>query len=276
MGLFDGCLLACDIDGTLVSNGYINPVNIEKINYFMEQGGLFSLSTGRGISAVFPILRQLKKVSPSVVANGAVIYDFENKTALSQRCLPKCDYRITELLSRCDGLGIEVHSGLDTLVIRKTQETEDHEIYEELTPIDTDYATACERDWNKAIFLCKDIQQREELKKIIAKEDTESNFVETSAVIYGRMRYYYEQVPKGVSKLTALKKLCEMNNIKKGGFFAIGDYYNDLDMIKNADIGAAVEESPDDIKAHARYVAVGCADGAVADFIDYLSKRNTK
>ena len=29
MGLFDGCLLACDIDGTLVDDGYINPRNIE-------------------------------------------------------------------------------------------------------------------------------------------------------------------------------------------------------------------------------------------------------
>ena len=31
MGIFEGCLLACDIDGTLMENGYINPKNIEKM-----------------------------------------------------------------------------------------------------------------------------------------------------------------------------------------------------------------------------------------------------
>ena len=39
MGIFDGCLLACDIDDTLVKNGYINPKNIEKIHYFISEGG---------------------------------------------------------------------------------------------------------------------------------------------------------------------------------------------------------------------------------------------
>ena len=46
MGIFSGCLLACDIDGTLMVNGEINPRNIEKIDFFMNEGGYFSLSTG--------------------------------------------------------------------------------------------------------------------------------------------------------------------------------------------------------------------------------------
>ena len=35
MGIFSGCLFACDIDGTLMINGKINPRNIEKIEYFI-------------------------------------------------------------------------------------------------------------------------------------------------------------------------------------------------------------------------------------------------
>ena len=44
MGIFSGCLFACDIDGTLLINGVINPRNIEKIEYFVSEGGCFSLS----------------------------------------------------------------------------------------------------------------------------------------------------------------------------------------------------------------------------------------
>ena len=34
MGIFNGCLITSDVDDTLVSNGYINPKNVEKIEYF--------------------------------------------------------------------------------------------------------------------------------------------------------------------------------------------------------------------------------------------------
>ena len=43
-------------------------------------------------------------------------------------------------------------------------------------------------------------------------------------------------------------------------------------MIKKADISAVPSESPDDIKAYADFIAGTCKDGAVADFIDYLTK----
>ena len=52
----------------------------------------------------------------------------------------------------------------------------------------------------------------------------------------------------------------------------MGDYYNDLEMIKKADVSAVPEDAPEDIKAYADFIAGSCEDGAVADFIDYLTK----
>ena len=52
MGIFDGCLLACDIDGTLVSGELLPERNVERIEYFVSEGGAFSLSTGRTAAAV--------------------------------------------------------------------------------------------------------------------------------------------------------------------------------------------------------------------------------
>ena len=59
--------------------------------------------------------------------------------------------------------------------------------------------------------------------------------------------------------------------IEKGKVFAIGDYYNDVEMLKNADISAATYGAPDDVKAIADYITVPCEEGAVADFINYLT-----
>lgn len=42
MKKFDGMLLACDMDGTLLDNDrQISEANIQALRYFTEQGGLF-------------------------------------------------------------------------------------------------------------------------------------------------------------------------------------------------------------------------------------------
>ena len=94
MGIFDGCLLASDIDGTLLADKYINPRNIEKIEYFMSEGGYFSLATGRSVGAISMVLDQLKRVSPCIVANGCMIFDYEKDTDLHQEYISKEDYKI--------------------------------------------------------------------------------------------------------------------------------------------------------------------------------------
>ena len=124
MGLFSDCLFGCDIDGTLLANGVINPHNIEKIEYFISEGGHFSLSTGRTVGAVSPVLERIKNISPSVVANGCMIYDFQNKKVLDELFIAKADYRVAKaVLDTGLPVGIEAHSGADILTIRETEET---------------------------------------------------------------------------------------------------------------------------------------------------------
>ena len=62
-----------------------------------------------------------------------------------------------------------------------------------------------------------------------------------------------------------------MLDIPHSNFSAIGNYYNDLEMIEAAGIGAFVNDSPADLKAKAAYITTNdCVDGALAEFIDYI------
>lgn len=271
MGLFTGCMLACDIDGTLMIDGKINPRNIEKINFFISEGGYFSLSTGRTVGAVAPVLEKIKKVSPSVVANGCMLYDFENECVLDELFLDKNDYRIAEkVIGLGLNVGVEAHSGKNILTLYETSETKDHQEYEWLNAINISFKDACNCRWNKVVYLFDNTDDLSAVKRMISEEETSSLFVDTSAEFGGRKRNYYEQFPKGVSKYSALCRLCKIMNVKSGGLFAMGDYYNDLEMIKNADISAVPAGTPEDIKPFADYIAESCEDGAVADFIEYL------
>lgn len=273
MGLFDGCLLACDIDGTLLLNDCIPQSNIEKIKYFVREGGAFALATGRTAGAVSAVTDKLDCIGPSIVANGSMIYDFKADKALYELFVPEGDRHIVKaVIDRCSTVGVEAHCGKKVLVLSSNQESIDHEKYENLDAIPLDYESALGYNWNKVIYLSANEDEIKKIKQIISDFRHNSQFVDTSAVIDGRRRYYYEHVPKGVSKATTLKLLCEMFDINKGCCYAIGDYYNDLEMIKSADIGAALVDSPEEVKAAADTVVCDAQNGAVADFIDYLTE----
>ncbi len=131
MGIFDGCLLACDIDGTLIESGYINPQNIEKIKFFMDEGGAFSLCTGRSMGAISDALDSLPPISPCVVLNGGMIYDYTKQKTLFDVKIPKEDYRIAEIVKNCgEDVGIEIHAKENVFTLVRNYYTDLHQEYE--------------------------------------------------------------------------------------------------------------------------------------------------
>ncbi len=275
MGLFTGSLLACDIDNTLMHNGVIHPRNIDQIAFFMREGGMFSMATGRTVSAVSPVLEQLKQVSPSVMANGGMIYDFERRVVLYEAFIDERDRAIAQkVLGMGRKIGIEVHSGADVMTLYRTAETDDHQAYERLPTNEVSYEQAITRPWNKVVYLLNNEQDRAAVKAMLEHEQTFSSFCDTSTIIDGRARFYYEQFPKNISKAATLARLCKMYGISKGKFFAIGDYDNDLEMLKSADISAAPANACEAVKSVVDLTLGRCECGAVADFIEYLSRKD--
>ena len=78
-------------------------------------------------------------------------------------------------------------------------------------------------------------------------------------------RTLYEILPKGISKAVALKKLSEILNINKT--VAIGDYNNDVEMIKTATVGVAVENACEAAKVVADVITVNHEEHAIAKII---------
>ena len=79
MSLFEGILLISDIDGTLINKNFEIPQrNIDAINYFVENGGHFSLATGRSLEATRPYSKKVNMSCPAIVFNGGALCDFHN------------------------------------------------------------------------------------------------------------------------------------------------------------------------------------------------------
>ena len=80
----------------------------------------------------------------------------------------------------------------------------------------------------------------------------------------------FEILPIDASKGKAIKKYCELFNVDIENIYAIGDYYNDAEMLKTAGYSALTGDSPEDLRVIARYITCNCEDGAVADFIHHI------
>ncbi len=74
----------------------------------------------------------------------------------------------------------------------------------------------------------------------------------------------------GSGKGDAVGKFKDMLGERAATVVAVGDYENDIDMIRAADIGYAVENALPSVKESADRVTVSCRDSAIAKIIEEL------
>lgn len=72
-----------------------------------------------------------------------------------------------------------------------------------------------------------------------------------------------EMVPKGFSKATGIKKICELLDISPENTFAFGDSTNDLEMLKIAGKSIAMGNGSDDVKAVADYITSSVTEDGI-------------
>ena len=98
MGKFSGLLLASDYDNTLTYTEEalrlcqpmppVPDANQEAIRYFMSEGGIFSVATGRAKPAFERVAADVPMNGPTILFNGAAIYDFPAGKYLCEAFLP--------------------------------------------------------------------------------------------------------------------------------------------------------------------------------------------
>ena len=120
MGKFDGVLIASDFDNTMVytegalrSGGPVPAIsreNRDAIGYFMAQGGTFSVATGRALPSFASVMDGVPMNGPTVLFNGAAIYDFPAGRYLRTAFLPECirDH-VRQLSQLIPGLTYEIY-----------------------------------------------------------------------------------------------------------------------------------------------------------------------
>ena len=82
MGIFDGYLMCVDFDGTVAERGKIVPRNIDAIRFFEQEGGRFTICTGRQPAFIVDNPLPIKLNAPLLCMNGTILYDLDRNEIL--------------------------------------------------------------------------------------------------------------------------------------------------------------------------------------------------
>ena len=101
MGIFSDVLLTADYDRTLTAADSTVPQrNLEAIRYFMENGGAFTVNTGRSLPMAKIFRDKLPVNAPLLLYNGSSAYDAEKEELQLCRPIPLDPREVVEHLQR--------------------------------------------------------------------------------------------------------------------------------------------------------------------------------
>ncbi len=268
MGKFEGILVCTDLDGTLLRNDKsISVENHEAIEYFKREGGYFTFVTGRMPCTSRELYDAIKPNAPIGCINGGGIYDFVRDEYLWSKTLPRDVIELVEsAIEKVPEIGAQFNS-LETIYF--CRENGAMERFRKLTGTPNTVADYKTLDLPVA--------------KIVFGDENEDNILRIAEVLNSHpraaefdfirsSRSLYEILPKGSSKGDLIPRLAEILGVDVSRTVAVGDYNNDVSMIRAAGVGIAVANTTEEAKAAADRITVSNEENAIAKIISDLDE----
>jgi Cof subfamily protein (haloacid dehalogenase superfamily) len=248
-------LIALDIDGTLLNDEHqITEVTKTTILKLHERGSRMVLCTGRGPTSVYPLLRELGLEGIIITHNGSVTVHSNGNN--SGEVMHEFSYPIAWIkplieYAREQNVHFDVNTATRIFIESCSEEGLDiyrqmfflePELVADITLLDVEVVkltfSGTSAAMDEVYEAWKDVQLEGGLK-IIRSGD-----------------YFIDVVHPEATKGNALRQLAKQWHIDASEVLAIGNYYNDLDMIRFAGLGIAMENSPDEVKSAADTVTL--------------------
>ena len=270
MGIFKDVLLTVDFDRTLTGpDGNIPQRNLDAIDYFMKNGGSFTVNTGRSTSTFWKYLDTLPVNAPFLLYNGSAAY----KDGQLSQCV-EIDLDVWQTLEQVHKLfpdmnleiqGVKSHYLIDPQPGMVA-------LYENLQ---WRYKMA---QWGEdtgpflkfSLFGTPDapvvgdlfVGSAEELARFDEAEQTLRQLYGEKVEVFRAAPRIIDVHAKGVSKIRAARDL--QKTLGRSILVCVGDAENDLTMLDGADYAFCPS---DGVVAHRYPNVCPCGEGAVADVI---------
>ncbi|MGJ0380565.1 Cof-type HAD-IIB family hydrolase [Lactiplantibacillus paraplantarum] len=254
-------ILCSDIDGTLISDSKrVAPQDIQALATWQKHGHLFGITSGRSLDGIKMITRQLEREPDFIVAlNGAYvssitrhIYESNISKVMSRRVL--------EIVRQLPSEKITVNINRQSRQLVQCV-TNGHTEVDEMS-------------------LLQQLEDGLEIAKITVllklSDDSQLFYEQLSSLpveITTSDDRYIEIMQQGISKLGGLTTALEQQ-IPLERVIAIGDYLNDIAMIKSVGAGYAVANARPELKQVADYQTVSHNDGPISHILNEQRRMN--
>ncbi|WP_218079764.1 Cof-type HAD-IIB family hydrolase [Anthocerotibacter panamensis] len=245
-------LVALDLDGTLLgADGIVSPMVAADLRELQQRGVAVAVVTGRMYRAALPYHHQIQATLPLCSYQGALIKDPQTGTVHRHQLISRT--LAHDLLTVFQGHGLPVQVYLnDTLYVQGPAQPQSLRYSQRtgvpLTPVD-DLRAVLNADPTKLLAFCD-----QALESMWA--DLKDRYSPDEIYLTRSTDFFIEALHPQINKGTAVAYLAEeILGIGPEQVMSIGDYFNDLEMIRYAGVGVAMGSAPLPVQQVAAWVA---------------------
>lgn len=266
MKLFENVLLVSDYDGTFVpARGGVTENVKRAVRFFMENGGHFTISTGRihgGFRAYSPEYIN----TPVILGNGAMAFDYEKEQVLYTNGIGDEGVEaVRSVLHDFPQLTAEIFPyGQAYVCPQVSEQAEKHLAYLKIPYTRIDDPADAPRPWVK-VMLGGPEEEIARVQEYLKDRFTCIGFLSTTGK-------YLEVLSRGTNKGVALLKLADALGVAHEDAYAIGDGYNDVEMLRAASIAFVPENGEPEALECADRIVRSNEEDAVAHAIEILTE----
>jgi Cof subfamily protein (haloacid dehalogenase superfamily) len=262
-------ILFSDIDGTLLNSQHEVSSETKRAIQSLPNDFPFVLVSARMPKGIIHLHKELNLKTPIICYSGALVIDVANDASYQVilNKTMKLNYsREIYQQAKMRNLHISFYKNDDWFI----EDMDDWAIQEEeiakTNPTVIDYQELF-RLWEHTKSSANKILCMGEEGEIESLERSLNNNFAGELTIYRSKPTYLEIMDNTVTKTSAIRFLLERFNIKQREMIAIGDNFNDIDMLQYAEIGVAMGNAPEQVKQVANEITSSNDDNGVAKVI---------
>ncbi|MCG9895619.1 MAG: Cof-type HAD-IIB family hydrolase [Fimbriimonadaceae bacterium] len=261
-------LAALDMDGTLLGpDRRLAPEVVAAVREARDSGVTICLASGRAPATLFTFQDELEIRGPLVCSNGAFVLDDSREEIFHASLSPRAAGIFLED-ARSAGLHVNLYSRHRVF----TDSLGDWaRLYQERTGVVLDLPGDEGMEGHEAtkVLLIGEPGLLDESEKRMKERLTAED-----GVLVRSEPDYLEFLPPGVNKSVGLARLAERLGLHRAEVAALGDYWNDLEMLQWAGFSGAMLTAPEEVRAAADVVVPPNTRHGAAAFLHLVLDRN--
>ncbi|MCF8009541.1 MAG: Cof-type HAD-IIB family hydrolase [Halanaerobiales bacterium] len=259
-------LVVIDLDDTLLNNNQkISENNKKAISMVQKKGIEIMIATGRMYSSTKPYLKELSLDNEVIVYNGSLVKDIKSDKTIYHK--PVSINLARKIIMDAKMMNVHINLYMDDKLY-VDQDNEYKRRYEKISGIKAilvkDLLKHLDQEPTKLLVIEDDIDTLNRFKeKLINKYNNRLEVTKSKS-------YYIEIGAKSVNKGKTLKHILDKKEINPNQIIAIGDSYNDIEMLSYAKTSVVVDNAPQDIKEKVDFITPNHNYDGVALILDKL------